>query len=364
MTRDNGEVASLEARPAGVALPFATTQEQSGPVVPVNLFEFILGVNWRRVRHDISAPVGYQFAVKCWSPQWPCLALMRALMTERSSALSVRVSHHAALNDDIVRAFTANPALSVSLDAPSTAVPTRRTLPKGADVVLSPLAWIVLSIAGTASTIYLKAFLEELGKMTAKALFSGSSETADSRAPKPEAGTDPEISVRDEPSSDIAIVSRVSKYIWVVIRIDEADVESPRGSWKETESQALPLIEKCIEAHRVYYEVWPELEPDPVILEISRFDGLWRLSEFQEESPPYPPFRLEWHKIDGLPADDELRELRARANASLKGLGGKIASEELRRREKELNRRLPPGYLKPSSHKRRRRRSFEASGPR
>jgi hypothetical protein len=279
-------------------------------------------------------------------------------MTKRA-ALSVRVSHHAALNEGMVRALTANPALSVTLDAPSAVVPTRTTSPKGADVVLSPLAWVVLSIAGTASTIYLKAFLEELGKMTAKALFSKSSDGAHSRARKPKGGTERKISMREKPSSDIAVVSRVSKYIWVVIRIDRADVESPRGSWKKIEAQVLPLIEKCIEAHRTYYEIWSELEPDPVILEISRFDDHWRLNEFQEASPPYPPHRLEWHKIDGLPANDELQELRARANASFREQALKVSSEESLRREKELIRRLPPGYLKPSSLQRRRRRSLK-----
>ena len=269
-------------------------------------------------------------------------------MSEKQQPLNLHVSHFGPMNPSLKEAVqNLNETRSV-VDECSSSAPILEIPSKGDLNTMGPLAWFVITLVGTAGGIYLKAFLEELGKKTAEKFFDRGNQRGGSAEPIPpsELAGPEQVEWQSLPEFELAIVLRASSYVYAVIEFRSDDIQNLKseGGWTQMVNEVTELIEKSVEVHEAYYALWPELQPDPIVLEIQRDEGRWRLADHPSYAPPHPPWRLERTRFHQLIFAEELQAAKSQADQSLRNARS-VDDSEVKRRQAELDRRFPPGYL-------------------
>lgn len=233
----------------------------------------------------------------------------------------------------------------------------RKPQSKGGSDIATPAAWLVVSILGMCAVVYLKEFFKELGKRSAEYLFPKDQKGAhrgDNPKQAESSGT------RPSPEVALSVAAKVSKYVYVIV---ELPVDAPGVSrtelWATIEDQVIPLAKWAVELHKNYYELWPELEPRPVVVQIAWVDGSWSVGSGiggVRRTEPLPPETLEGARYWGLAFDKEIAEaLHKSAESFLKA--ERVMPEEYTRRMRVLKGRVRPNPPRPVRKRRRKKPS-------
>ena len=112
--------------------------------------------------------------------------------------------------------------------------------------------------------------------------------------------------------------------------------------WARIEREVIPILKRVTQVHAAFYELNPELQPDPIVVSIIQSSGHWQLFSVEDWTAPNP-FNYENVKYLHLAFEREIVALRAAHDRSVSHWHP--TADESKKRVRKLARRFPRGWL-------------------